>query len=113
MQGDQDGDISMRARIYQPARTAMQSGTAKTHGWVLEFAPSEAREVDPLMGWTGSADTQSQVRLRFESKEAALAYAASKGIEAEVTEPQSRKPNIRARGYGENFATDRRGVWTH
>ena len=52
----------MRARIYQPARTAMQSGTAKTHQWVLEFAPAEAREVDPLMGWTGSGDTQAQVR---------------------------------------------------
>lgn len=103
----------MRARIYQPARTAMQSGTAKTRTWVLDYAPAEAREVDPLMGWTGSADTQSQVRLRFDSKEAALAYAAEKGIAAEVTEPQARKPNIRARGYGENFATDRKGVWTH
>ena len=77
----------MRARIYQPARTAMQSGTAKTHGWVLEFAPSEAREVDPLMGWTGSADTQSQVRLRFESKEAALAYAAELARERVVPIP--------------------------
>lgn len=103
----------MRARIYQPARTAMQSGTGKTKTWLLEYAPAEAREVDPLMGWTGSADTQSQVRLRFDSKEAALAYAAEKGIAAEVTEPQARKPNIRARGYGENFATDRKGVWTH
>jgi len=56
----------MRARIYQPARNAMQSGTAKTHQWVLEFAPASAREVDPLMGWTSSGDTQSQIRLRFE-----------------------------------------------
>ncbi len=103
----------MRARIYQPARTAMSSGQAKTHIWVLEYAPASAREVDPLMGWTSSDDTQSQVRLRFETKEAALAYAADKGIEALVFEPQKRKPNIRARGYGENFATDRRGAWTH
>ena len=59
----------MRARIYQPARNAMQSGMAKTHDWVLEFAPDEARRVDPLMGWTGSGDTQAQVRLTFDSKE--------------------------------------------
>lgn len=103
----------MRARIYQPARNAMQSGTAKTKNWVLEYGQSSAREVDPLMGWTGSSDTQVQVRLRFETKEEALAYAASKGIAADVTEPHARKANIRPRGYGENFATDRKGAWTH
>ncbi|MBA4350705.1 MAG: ETC complex I subunit [Rhodobacter sp.] len=103
----------MRARIYQPARTAMQSGTAKAKGWVLEFAPAEAREVDPLMGWTSSGDTQAQVKLRFDTREAAEAYAAEKGIEVEVMEPKARKPVIRPRGYGENFATDRRGAWTH
>jgi NADH dehydrogenase len=103
----------MRARIYQPAKTAMQSGSAKTHHWVLEYAPASAREVDPLMGWTSSTDTQTQVKLRFDSREAALAYAASKGIEAEVQEPKARKPVIRPRGYGENFATDRKGAWTH
>ena len=103
----------MRARIYQPAKTAMQSGTAKTHQWVLEFAPAEARNVDPLMGWTGSGDTQSQVRLRFETREAAEAYATEKGIAHEVMLPHVRKPNIRPRGYGENFATDRKEVWTH
>ena len=103
----------MRARIYQPAKTAMQSGTAKTHLWVLEFAPASAREVDPLMGWTSSDDTQSQVRLRFETREAAEAYAQEKGIGYDVTLPQKRKPNVRARGYGENFATDRKGAWTH
>ena len=103
----------MRARIYKPAKTAMQSGTAKTHLWVLDFAPASAREVDPLMGWTSSSDTQSQVRLRFPTKEAALEYAQDNGIEALVFEPKARKPNIRQRGYGENFATDRRGAWTH
>ncbi|PLL11565.1 ETC complex I subunit [Tabrizicola sp. TH137] len=103
----------MRARIYQPAKTAMQSGTAKAKGWVLEFAPASAREVDPLMGWTSSDDTQAQVKLRFDTREAAEAYATSKGIEFEVIEPKARKPVIRPRGYGENFATDRRGAWTH
>lgn len=103
----------MRARIYQPAKTAMQSGTAKTHSWVLEYAPATAREVDPLMGWTSSGDTQSQVKLRFASREEALAYAEAHGIEATVTEPKPRRAIIRPRGYGENFATDRKGAWTH
>ena len=103
----------MRARIYQPSRTAMSSGLAKTHGWVLEFAPASAREVDPLMGWTSSSDTQAQVRLRFDTRAAALDYAREHGIEAQVFEPKTRKPRIRQRGYGENFATDRRGAWTH
>ncbi|UWR22031.1 ETC complex I subunit [Sulfitobacter sp. S190] len=103
----------MRARIYQPARTAMSSGTAKTHKWVLEFAPTEAREVDPLMGWTSSSDTQSQVRLEFATKEDALEYAEEHSIEVQVQDPKRRKPNIRAGGYGENFATSRRGAWTH
>jgi NADH dehydrogenase len=103
----------MRARIYQPAKTAMQSGTAKTRGWVLDFAPATAREVDPLMGWTSSGDTEAQVRLRFDSRQAAEDYARVNGIGFDVTEPNARKPNIRPRGYGENFATDRKGVWTH
>jgi hypothetical protein len=103
----------MRARIYQPAKTAMQSGTAKAKGWVLEFAPASARSVDPLMGWTSSDDMDSQVRLRFETREAAEAYAAARGIECDVVDPHARRPNIRAGGYGENFATFRKGVWTH
>lgn len=103
----------MRARIYQPAKTAMQSGQAKTHSWVLEYAPSSAREVDPLMGWTSSSDTQTQVRLRFETKEAAVEYAQENNIPADVQNPKTRKPNIRPGGYGENFATGRRGAWTH
>jgi NADH dehydrogenase len=103
----------MPARIYQPARNAMQSGTAKTHKWVLEFAPATAREVDPLMGWTSSDDTQAQVRLSFETKEEALEYARDNGIDAAVTDPHKRAPNIRPGGYGDNFATNRRTVWTH
>ncbi len=103
----------MIARIYQPARNAMTSGQAKTKTWILEFAQSESRDIDPLMGWTGSADTQSQVKLRFASKKAAKDYAAENGIEAIVTEPNKRKPNIRAGGYGENFATNRKAPWTH
>ena len=103
----------MRAKIYRPARNAMQSGTAKTHKWVLEFAPAEARRVDPLMGWTGSGDMDAQVRLSFDTLDAARAYAAEHGIDAVVTAAHGRKHNVRAGGYGENFATARREVWTH
>ena len=91
----------------------MQSGAAKGKVWVLEFAPASARDVDPLMGWTSSGDMQSQVRLQFDSRAAAEAYATERNIEFDVTDPKPRKPIIRPRGYGENFATDRKGVWTH
>ena len=103
----------MRARIYKPSKTATQSGTAGTQHWVLEFAQQEKRQIDPLMGWTSSGDTRAQVRLRFDSKQAALDYARAHGLEAVVLEPHARKPNIRPRGYGENFASNRRGAWTH
>lgn len=103
----------MPARIFQPARNAMTSGMAKTRTWILEFAPEEAREVDPLMGWTGSGDMQSQVRLEFETRDAAEDYAKTHGIDAVVSLPHERKPIIRPGGYGENFATNRRRVWTH
>ncbi len=103
----------MRARIYKPAKTAMSSGTAKTKHWVLEHVAETARGVDPLMGWTSSSDTQAQVRLEFDTKDAALEYAKERGIDAIVQEPKARKANIRPGGYGENFATNRRGAWTH
>lgn len=103
----------MRARIYKPAKTAMSSGTAKTRDWVLEFVAETPREIDPLTGWTGSADTQAQVKLRFESQAEAEDYARDHDIDYVVLRPQSRKANLRAGGYGENFATNRRGAWTH
>ena len=103
----------MFAKIYKPARNAMQSGQAKTHEWILEFVPDTAKTLDPLMGWTGSSDMTSQVRLRFGTKEEALRYCEENGIQAVVQEPHARKPNIRARGYAENFVPDRRGPWTH
>ena len=103
----------MTARIYRPAKSAMSSGTATTRDWVLEFVNEDGRDIDPLMGWTSSADTRAQVRMRFPTREAALEYAERHGIDATVREPKPRKPNVRPRGYGENFATDRRGAWTH
>lgn len=103
----------MHARIYQPAKSAMTSGQGNARSWVLEYAPAEARKIDPLMGWTGSGDTQGQVKLRFETKDAAIDYAEKNGIAYHVEEPKKRKANVRPRGYGGNFAHDRRGAWTH
>jgi len=103
----------MRARIYKPSKTAMSSGLAKTKSWVLEFIQETTSEIDPLMGWTSSGDTQSQVTLKFGSKEAAIDYAREHGIDAQIFEPKQRKFNVRSGGYGENFATNRRGAWTH
>lgn len=102
----------MLARILQPARTAMQSGQAK-EDWVLEFAPAEAKRIDPLMGWTGSGDMNGQVRLVFPTKEAAISYAEKYGL-AYVVEPPNRRAHvIKPGGYGGNFAHNRRGSWTH
>ena len=101
----------MQARIYRPAKTAMSSGTAKTRDWVLEYAPQSPRDVDPLMGWTGSSDLQSQVRLTFPSKEDAVAYAEEKGVPFRVIEPAERRLIIKA--YADNFAPGRKQPWTH
>ncbi len=91
----------MTARIYQQPKSAMQSGRAKTDTWVLEFEQSEARRPDPLMGWTGSGDTQSQVKLNFPSKDAAKAYAEKYEITARVhaTPPKS----LKLQAYADNF----------
>jgi hypothetical protein len=102
----------MLARIFRPAKTAMQSGRAKTTEWVLEMEPSDARRPDPLMGWTQTADTESsQVRLRFDSKEDAVRYAEEHGIPFQLVDPKPAKRIIKA--YADNFAFGRRFPWTH
>ncbi len=101
----------MRARIYQPPKTAMQSGRARTHEWVLEYEPASPRKADSLMGWIGSNDTQSQIRLKFESAEAAVAYAQREGIAYDIEMPN--KPVLRIKAYADNFRFGRAENWTH
>ena len=101
----------MLARIYRPARNAMQSGHANAKDWVLEFEPEEARRIDPLMGWTGSGDMKGQVRLSFDNREEAVAYAERHRIPFQVFEPQAVKRSVRA--YADNFKYTRKGQWTH
>jgi hypothetical protein len=101
----------MVARIFRPAKTAMQSGRGRTKEWMLQFEPSAAREIEPLMGWTASADTQSQVRLSFASKDEAVAYAERNGIPYRIEEPAPRK--LVKKAYADNFKYGRVDSWTH
>ncbi|MBN9241496.1 MAG: ETC complex I subunit [Mesorhizobium sp.] len=101
----------MSARIFSPAKTAMQSGKAKTGYWVLEFDPAQPRKIDPLMGYTSSGDMRSQIRLSFPTKEEAIAYAEREKIPYRLDEPKEAKR--RQISYAENFRYDRRTPWTH
>ena len=101
----------MRARIYRPTKTAMQSGRSKVKNWVLEYEPAGARRPEPLMGWVAAADTSQQIRLTFESEAEAVAYAERKGIDYLVLKPRERK--IQRKSYADNFAVNRRMSWTH
>ena len=101
----------MTARIYKPAKTAMQSGAARTNEWVLDYEPAEPRVVESLMGWTSSGDMRQQLRLRFDTKDEAIAYCERHGIPYQVANPH--EPTRRVISYADNFAFGRRGSWTH
>jgi hypothetical protein len=101
----------MLARIYRPAKNAMQSGKAKTKDWLLEFEPASARRHDPLMGWVQTTDMDGQVRLSFDTKDEAVAYAEAHGIAFQLSDPKPAKRIIKA--YADNFAFGRKVPWTH
>ena len=99
------------ARIFRPAKSAMQSGHARSRDWVLEFEPASARKPDQLMGWTSSSDMNGQVRMSFETQEEAVAYAQKHAIPFQL---QSPKPShIIIKAYADNFAYNRKQSWTH
>jgi hypothetical protein len=102
--------IGMTARIYLPARSAMQSGQAKD-SWVLEYEPERAREIEPLMGWTSSSDMKSQVKLTFDSQEQAIAYAQRNGIAYRVEVPKAATRKVVS--YSDNFRYNRLAPWSH
>ncbi|WP_375458977.1 ETC complex I subunit [uncultured Enterovirga sp.] len=101
----------MPARIYKPAKGATQSGLARTKLWLLEFDSDSAREIEPLMGWTSSGDTRQQLKLRFDTREEAVAYAEREGIAYRVEEPH--EGARRTMSYSDNFKFNRTGPWTH
>jgi len=100
----------MAARIYKPAKNAMQQGMAPRE-WVLEFEPEKPLEIEPLMGWTSASETKPQVKLNFASKEEAIAFATRHGIAFRLEEPQ--KVPLRPKSYAENFKFGRPDRWTH
>jgi hypothetical protein len=101
----------MAARIFKPARTAMQSGRANTKDWVLVYEPESPRQPEPLMGYTSSSDMLSQVRLSFDTQEAAEAYAKRHGIAYRVQKPH--EPTVQRNAYSDNFRVDRKVPWSH
>jgi len=101
----------MVARIYKPARTAMQSGKAASEAWRLEYEPESRHTADPLMGYTSSTETRRQVHLNFETREQAVAFAERNGISYRVIEPH--EPVPKRLSYADNFRFGRPQPWTH
>jgi hypothetical protein len=101
----------MTAKISRPAKTAMQSGQARSRRWLLEFEQEQPRQIEPLMGWTSSGDMRQQVKLWFATREEAIAHAERLGMAWRVEEPH--EPKRRGLSYSENFRFDRTVPWTH
>jgi len=89
-----------KVKIYKPSKTAMQSGTKKFDRWVVEFLIKKP-SINPLMGWESSNDTYSELKLEFESKKLAVAYAKKNKLDYELIEPKLRK--INKKSYADNF----------
>jgi hypothetical protein len=101
----------MVVRIYSPSKNPMQSGRGKLGRWVMEYIGSGTKTTEPLMGWTSSADTRSQIKLTFDNKEAAIAHAEKNNLEYVIQEPKTQKRIIRA--YSDNFTFTKREPWSH
>jgi hypothetical protein len=101
----------MIARIFKPARNAMQAGQANTRAWMLSYEPERPRAVEPLMGYTSSTDMRQQVNLSFETREEAVAYCQRNGIPFRVEDSHERTP--KRISYSDNFRFNRPETWTH
>ncbi len=102
----------MFARIFVPAKSAVQSGRAASGQWMLEYEPEQAIRTDPLMGWSGSGDMRAQIRMKFPSREAAENYAKRNGIPYQIEEEPAARRVIR-KSYSDNFRYGRKHAWTH
>ena len=91
----------MKAKIYKPAKTAMQSGRAKYNKWVLKFLDQKNQLKDTMMGWNGGSSTVSQIELKFSTKEEAVSYAKKNSIDYEILETSERK--VINKSYADNF----------
>ena len=101
----------MTIKIYQPSKTAMQSGRGKTKQWLAEYKSEIDSTKDKLMGWTSSSDTRNQIKLFFDTKEQAVEWAKKNNYQFYVIEPQKR--NIKPKSYASNFDINRKEPWTH
>ena len=101
----------MLARIFKPARTSMQSGNAASGKWLLEYEPESRSTADPLMGYTSSSDMRRQLRLEFDTREEAVAYAKRNGIPFTLSEDN--EPAPKKLSYSDNFRYGRPQPWTH
>lgn len=93
--------IPPKVKIYNPTRNVMQSGKANTKRWLLEYETQDTRFIEPMMGWTGNRDTNAQLRMRFNSKEEAIAYAERKKLNYVVIDPEA--PKTKLQSYSDNF----------
>ncbi|MDR3436482.1 ETC complex I subunit [Telmatospirillum sp.] len=93
-------------RIYRPAKNAMQSGRANCRQWIVEFEPTDRKQPDPLMGWNGSRDTLSQIRMRFDNKDEAVAFAERERLTFTLIDEKPAKP-VKPKSYADNFRFDR------
>lgn len=98
-------------RVYQPRKNAMQSGRAKTKHWTVEFEPGAQPANDTLMGWVGQGDTRNQLRMRFDSRDEAVAFCKRNNLDYQVIEPKQRR--LVRKSYSENFSPSRDKNWTH
>lgn len=98
--------MAKQVRIFQPSKTAMQSGKGKTHSWRMEFITDDSLAPDALMGWATMHDTSRQIVLNFASKDEAIAYAKAKNYVYEVNDPHS--ASVPPKAYAENFSFTRR-----
>lgn len=101
----------MVARIYRPAKSAMQSGRGKSKDWIFDYDAEKPRGLDPVMGYTSSSDMKSQIRLSFDTLEEAEEYAQRYGIAYVVIKPKERR--IGRVAYSDNFKYGRHTPWTH
>tara|TARA_Y100000590_G_scaffold290637_1_gene327150 strand:- start:71 stop:376 length:306 start_codon:yes stop_codon:yes gene_type:complete len=101
----------MTVKIYKPSKTAMQSGQGKTKKWLAEYISDTDIEKDSLMGWNSSSDTNSQIKIFFETKEQAILWAKKNNYQYFVEEPKFK--NIKPKSYSSNFDFKRKEPWTH
>ena len=101
----------LAVRVYQPRKNAMQSGRAKTKFWLVEFEPGAQAKADTLMGWVGQGDTRNQLKMRFDSRDDAVAFCTRNSLDFQVIEPKSRR--VHRKSYSDNFGYDRDTNWTH